>query len=155
LDQFDGEEIMIYLASDHAGFKLKEEIKQLLESLKEEFLDMGTNSEEAVDYPDFIFPAVEKAIAEGTRAIVFGGTGMGECVAANKVKGAIAATPFDEFTTVMSREHNDSNVLCLGGRSLTVENAKSIVELWLGTPFSEEERHVRRLEKITKYESSE
>lgn len=143
---------MIYLASDHAGFKLKQEIKKLLSNLGVKIEDLGTNSETPVDYPDFVIPAVEKAVRENTRAIVFGGTGLGECIAANKVKGARAVTPYDEFTAVKSREHNDSNVLCLGGRSLTVKNAKSIVELWLRTPFSGEERHSRRLEKIAIYE---
>jgi len=147
--------MMIYLASDHAGFKLKEEIKKQLAEMGEDFEDLGTNSEQPVDYPDFIIPAVEKAVADDARAIVFGGTGLGECIVANKVKGARAVTPYDEFTTVMSREHNDANVLCLGGRSLSVENAKNIVELWLGTPFSGEERHTRRLKKIAKYELSQ
>ena len=146
---------MIYLASDHAGLSIKEEIKKLLDEVGEEYFDFGTASETPVDYPDLIIPCVERAIAEDERAIVFGGTGLGECIAANKVKGALAVCPWDEFTAVKSREHNNSNVLCLGSRTLKIEEAKNIVELWLDTPNSQDERHARRIDKIKEYENRE
>ncbi len=145
----------IYLGSDHAGYKLKEKAKAYL--LKRGFgvKDFGTGSERPVDYPDFIIPAA-KAVSKNktARAIVFGGTGIGECVAANKVKGVRAALCYDAYTAKMSREHNDANVLCLGARAITKNwtLAKKILDIWLGTKFSGEERHMRRLKKITKAE---
>ncbi len=147
----------IALGSDHAGFELKEEIKALLESLGHTVADFGTHSSESCDYPDFIIPAAQ-AVASGEcdRGIVCGGSGIGECIAANKVKGIRAALAYDEQTARLTREHNDSNVLSLGGRTVTgnADLAKKIVSIWLATPFSGEPRHLRRIQKITEYENS-
>jgi ribose 5-phosphate isomerase B len=144
----------IFLGTDHAGFKLKEAIKAYLTRLGFEVRDFGTDSEESCDYPDFIIPTVMAAIRARGRAIVFGMTGIGECIAANKVIGARAALVYDSFTARLTREHNDSNVLCLGGRTVTgdIRLAKRLVKIWLDTPFSGEARHVRRLKKISRFE---
>lgn len=147
---------LVILASDHAGFKLKEFVKSMLEEEGFKVEDFGTNSEQQCDYPDFIIPACEE-VAKGkgkAMGIVFGGSGIGECIAANKVKGIRCAIAYDLFTAKVTREHNDSNVLSLGGRTVTGDEklAKQIVLTWLSTPFSHEERHVRRIKKITDYE---
>ncbi len=147
----------IYLGSDHAGFRLKEKVKTYLLKKKYGVKDFGTFSEESVDYPDFVFLAAEAvALNPRARGIVFGGTGLGECVAANKIKGVRAITCYDVYTAKMSREHNDANVLCLGGRTVTKNwnLTKKILDIWLKTRFSREARHVRRLKKIAKYEFS-
>lgn len=145
----------IYLGTDHAGFALKEAVKNHLSDLGYEIVDMGAATENpGDDYPDFIFPAVENAVKSGGRAIVFGGSGIGECIAANKVVGARAALVYDEYTAQKSREHNDANVLCLGGRTITKDFmlALQLVDIWLGTAFSEDSRHIARLNKISAYE---
>lgn len=148
----------VVLASDHAGFKLKEFIKSVLLEKGYKITDFGTHSEESCDYPDFIIPAA-KAVADsktGALGIVFGGSGIGECIAANKVKGIRCAMAYDLFTAKVTREHNDSNILALGGRTVTgnPDLAKELVLTWLSTPFSNDERHVRRIRKITDYENS-
>ncbi len=144
----------IYIGTDHAGFELKEELKKFLENLGCEVEDKGAyefNRED--DYPDFILPVV-KAVAEDiakdldSRGIVIGGSGQGEAIVANKVKNIRAAVVYDEYSARMSREHNDANIVSLGTRTLTADKAKKLVKLWLETPFSNEERHKRRIEKI-------
>ena len=149
----------IYIGTDHAGFELKEELKMFLESLGCEVEDKGAfEFNEADDYPDFIFPVV-KAVAEDivsdmvSRGIVIGGSGQGEAIVANKVKGIRAAVVYDEYSAKMSREHNDANIISLGNRTLSITKAKDLVKLWLETPFSNEERHKRRIEKIKAIES--
>ncbi len=147
----------IYLGSDHAGYKLKEKAKAYLLKKKYAVKDFGTNSEQPVDYPDFIFLVAEVvSLNPGARGIVFGGTGLGECVAANKIRGVRATTCYDAYTAKMSREHNDANVLCLGGRTITKNWArtKNILDIWLKTDFSKEARHVRRLKKISQTEKA-
>lgn len=147
----------VALGSDHAGYSLKEAIKKHLESEGYTIKDFGTNSTEPCDYPDYIIPAAQE-VARGNGSvmgIVFGGSGIGECIAANKVKGVRAALVFDEYTAKVTREHNDSNVLSLGARTVTgdPELAKKLVDIWLQTPFSGDERHVRRLKKISDFEA--
>jgi ribose 5-phosphate isomerase B len=138
----------IALGTDHAGFRLKEQVKQLLESLGHEVIDFGTNSEASVDYPQFIRPAAE-AVARGDaeRAIVFGGSGNGEAMAANKVRGVRCALCWNEESARLSREHNDANVLSLGARLVEQDLALRIVQLWLTTSF-EGGRHVKRIEQL-------
>lgn len=147
----------VFLASDHAGFKLKEFIKMLLKERGFEVKDFGANEEQACDYPDFIIPCSEAVAKSNGKAmgIVFGGTGIGEAIAANKVKGIRCAMAYDLFTAKTTREHNDSNMLALGGRTITRNEklAEEIVLTWLSTPFSNEERHVRRIKKISDYEN--
>lgn len=135
----------IALGTDHAGFRYKEKVKELLASLAHEVKDFGTFSEESVDYPLFIRPAAE-AVARGEceRAIVFGGSGNGEAMVANKVHGVRCALCWNEEVARLSRQHNDANVLSLGERVIPEEMALKIVRIWLETPF-EGGRHVRRV----------
>lgn len=147
---------IIYLGSDHAGFALKTAVKDALVRLGYHVHDLGAFDGEASDYPDFIIPAARAAAADrDSRAIVFGGSGLGECIAANKVRGVRAAIAYDAYTAKMSRLDNDANVLCLGGRTVTKNKALAmrLVRLWLATPFSGAKRHARRLRKIARYES--
>jgi ribose 5-phosphate isomerase B len=138
----------IALGTDHAGYQLKEAVKKLLESLGHEVKDCGTFNEEPVDYPQWIPPAAESAVkGECDRAIVFGGSGNGEAMAANKVHGARCALCWNEETARLSRQHNDANVLSLGQRVIAEEMALKIVRVWLETPF-EGGRHQRRVEQL-------
>ena len=149
----------IYIGTDHACFELKEELKIFLVNLGCEVEDKGAYEfNESDDYPDFIYPVV-KAVSEDiardldSRGIVIGGSGQGEAIVANKVKGIRAAVVYDEYSAKMSREHNDANIISLGNRTLSIGKAKDLVKLWLETPFSNEERHKRRIEKIKAIES--
>ena len=138
----------ISLGSDHAGFRYKEKVKALLESLGHEVKDCGTFDEKPVDYPLFIRPSAE-LVAQGVcdRGIVFGGSGNGEAMAANKVKGVRCALCWNEETARLSRQHNDSNVLSIGERMIPIELALQIVRIWLETPF-EGGRHQARVEQL-------
>ncbi len=138
----------IALGTDHAGFRLKEKVKELLGSLGHEVEDFGTFSEESVDYPKFIPPAARAAV-DGScdRAIVFGGSGNGEAMAANKMRGVRCALCWNEETARLSRQHNDANVLSLGQRVIAEEIALQIVRVWLTTEF-EGGRHQRRVEQL-------
>ena len=138
----------IALASDHAGFEYKQAIHEWLTAHDHEVKDFGTFSNERVDYPDFIRPAAE-AVARGEceRGIVLGGSGNGEAIAANKVRGVRCALCWSEDTARLSREHNDANVLSIGQRTIPRELALRLVEIWLATPF-EGGRHVARIRKI-------
>lgn len=138
----------IALGTDHAGFHLKEKVKALLESLGHEMRDFGTFSEEPVDYPKFIRPAAE-AVARGEcdRAIVFGGSGNGEAMAANKVRGVRCALCWNEEVARLSRQHNDANVLSLGQRVIPEETALAVVRVWLTTEF-EGGRHAARIAQL-------
>ncbi len=147
---------VIYLGADHAGLKLKNAIKAFLIALGYHVHDVGAYTEDRNDdYPDYVIPAAETvAKTRGSKGIVFGGSGVGEALAANKVNGIRAVMAYDTFTAKKSREHNDANVLSLGGRTVTknLRLAKRLVKLWLETPFSGDMRHVRRLKKIAAYE---
>lgn len=147
----------ISLAADHAAFKMKERIKDFLESAGYTVGDFGPrNLDPADDYPDFVIPAA-RAVAKDKKSlgIVLGGTGIGECIAANKIKGARAALCYDTYTAKMSRKHNNANILCLGARTVTKNwpLTRRILKTWLATPFSGERRHARRLKKIARYEA--
>lgn len=140
----------IYIGSDHGGFKLKEELKKFLSDLGHEVEDIGAHSlDPADDYPDFIFPAAEK-VAQNPEStgIVIGRSGNGEAIAANKVKGIRAALCLNEDMARLAREHNQANILALGADFVDTEKAKQITKTFLETPFSSEERHKRRVEKI-------
>ena len=138
----------IALGSDHAGFLYKEKIKELLPSLGHEVVDFGTDSTESVDYPKFIRPAAE-AVARGEcdRAIVLGGSGNGEAISANKIRGIRCALCWNEETARLSRQHNDANCLSLGERMITEEMALQIVRIWLSTDF-EGGRHAARIAQL-------
>ena len=143
------------MGADHAGFALKEALKAFLLEEGHEVLDVGTDSEEAVDYPDFC-AAAARAVAEGRaeRGIVLGGSGQGEQLAANKVRGIRAALCNDLHLAELSRRHNDANVLAMGGRIVAVPLAMEIVRTWLATSF-EGGRHARRLEQVAEIERGE
>lgn len=141
---------MIYLGADHAGFNLKEELKKYFQEKEIDFEDLGAKESNAQDdYPDFAKLVAEKVAQKDERGVLICGTGLGMCLAANKVKGVRAAPAWDEFTALQSREHLNANILCLGGRTTNSEMAKKIVEIWLKTEFDVEERHKRRLKKIS------
>jgi ribose 5-phosphate isomerase B len=138
----------ISLGSDHAGFRYKEKVKELVAGLGHEVKDCGTFNEDPVDYPLFIAPAAQ-AVARGEcdRAIVFGGSGNGEAMAANKVKGVRCALCWNEETARLSRQHNDANALSIGQRMIPEDLALKIVRIWLETPF-EGGRHVPRVAEL-------
>lgn len=143
---------MIYLATDHRGFELKEKIKNWLFEWDLEFVDCGAKSyDQTDDYPDFISLAAEKVAQDpvGNRAIILGGNGQGEAIVANRRRGVRAAVYYGgpKEMIVMSREHDASNVLSLGA-SFVGDDVKEMIKLWLNTPFSGDERHVRRIAKI-------
>jgi len=140
------------LASDHAAFELKTIVSLYLAQRGIEFQDFGSSSGEAVDYVDTGSRAAESVVrGECGRAILFCGTGLGMAITANKFRGIRATPCWSEYTAEVSRSHNDSNCLCLGGRVLSAEEAVRIVEIWLKTPF-EGGRHLRRVDKITALE---
>jgi len=139
----------IAMACDHGAFEYKTEIKNMLEKMGHEVKDFGCYDSNSVDYPDMIRPACE-ALARGDfdRGIVMCGTGIGASIVANKVDGVRCALVSDCFSAKATREHNDTNVLAMGQRVMGIEVAKEITRIWLETPFSNDERHIRRIEKI-------
>jgi ribose 5-phosphate isomerase B len=141
--------VRIAIGADHAGFQLKQHLKGTLASLGHDVDDHGTTSEAAVDYPPICI-AVATAVADGRadRGIVLGGSGQGEQIAANKVAGIRAALCNDLYTARLSRQHNDANVLSMGGRIVAFGLADEILTLWLATPF-EGGRHQRRIDQIS------
>jgi ribose 5-phosphate isomerase B len=143
---------VVAIGADHGGFELKQQLKSHLRDWGYQVLDLGTNSAEAVDYPDFA-EAVGNAVARGEAwlGIVLDGAGIGSSIAANKVPGVRAALCYDRATARNSREHNDANVLTLGAKLIAPEAAREIVALWLSTPFAGG-RHQRRVDKIQSIE---
>ncbi|MBN2057726.1 MAG: ribose 5-phosphate isomerase B [Candidatus Saganbacteria bacterium] len=139
----------VAIGSDHAGFKLKQQVKEMLQKKGFQVRDYGTDSEVSVDYPDYVYPVAD-AVAKGEfeRGVVICGSGVGACITANKVSGIRAVLAYDAYTAKQSREHGDCNVLCLAGRKLKPEQAGEIVDVWFKTGFSGEERHKRRIDKI-------
>ena len=142
----------IAIGADHAGFILKEHLKQTLQRLGHAVDDHGTDSEASVDYPPICL-SVGRAVAEGRadRGVVLGGSGQGEQIAANKVAGVRAALCHDLYTARLSRQHNDANVLSMGGRIVAFGLADEILTLWLDTPF-DGGRHQRRIDQIREAE---
>ncbi|MEK7599015.1 MAG: RpiB/LacA/LacB family sugar-phosphate isomerase [Patescibacteria group bacterium] len=152
--------MLIYLGSDHAGFELKEKIKKYLKELGYAAEDKGAfKFDPDDDYPDFIRPVAEAVAASSeSRGLIFGGSGQGEAIVANRVKGIRAAVfygvyggkwvGFGDKIVRLSRDHNDANILSIGARFVDENTAKNAVRLWLKTPFSGEARHRRRIDKI-------
>jgi len=138
----------IAIGSDHAGFKYKQQIAVFLKDKGHQVKDFGTDSEQPCDYPDFVRPVAE-AVARGEyeKGIVLGGSGNGEAMVANKVRGVRCALCWDLRSARFSRAHNDANVLSLGQRMIPLEAALEIVELWLNTPF-DNGRHTQRIQKF-------
>lgn len=141
--------VKIYLGSDHGGYKLKERIKNYLsEDKKYDIEDLGTYIEDSCDYPDYACEvACRVAKEDGSLGILFCGTGIGMTISANKIKGIRAALVYDEYTAKMSKEHNDANIITMGGRTTTENEAIKIVDTWLSSKF-EGDRHKKRLDKI-------
>ena len=140
----------VAIGSDHAGFTYKEAIKRHLTERGYQVKDFGTNSADSCDYPDFIRPVAEAVAAgEFERGIVLGGSGNGEAIVANKVRGIRCAVCWDTTSARLAREHNDANVLSLGERMMSKDESLEIVDLWLTTAF-QGGRHKRRIDKIEK-----
>lgn len=145
----------IAIACDHGGYDMKEALAAYLKEQGHEVKDFGSYSPASIDYPDFIFPAAE-AVARGEfdRGVVICTTGIGASICANKVKGIRCALVSDEFSARMTREHNDTNVIAFGAHITTIVRAKGMLDIWLGTAFSNGERHERRIRKIAAYEET-
>jgi len=143
---------MIHIAADHAGYKLKQKIKEYLFEKGYPIVDWGAHKlDKNDDYPDYA-KKVGKAVQKNGKGILICGSAEGMCIAANKILGIRAIAAWDVKNAKLSREHNDANVLCLSGRQLTQKKAEQIVMTWLKTEFSKDKRHVRRIEKIKKME---
>lgn len=146
----------IHLATDHAGFEFKNELAAHLRSLGHEVVDHGADSYDADDdYPAFCISAAEAVVAEpGSLGVVIGGSGNGEQIAANKVRGVRAALAWSEETARLAREHNNANVVSVGARMHDQATAFAIVEAFINTAYSNSERHTRRITQIATYENS-
>jgi ribose 5-phosphate isomerase B len=144
----------VYLGSDHAGFELKAHLLGRLPELGHEPIDCGAlRYDPEDDYPDYCIAAGERVVADaGSLAVLIGGSGNGEQISANKVRGVRAALVWSEETARLARLHNDANAAALGGRMHPVEEATRLVETFLSTPFSGDERHARRLRMVADYE---
>ena len=143
--------MQILIASDHAGFALKTALIEHLELAGHEVEDMGAYEyDETDDYPDLVLPLAREVAGGDALGIVLGGSGQGEAMAANRISGVRAAVYYGGALDVvtLSREHNDANILSLGARFLTEEEAKEAVDVWLSTSFSDADRHARRIEKL-------
>jgi len=147
--------VRVVVGSDHAGYRLKEDLEQFLKDEGHDVQDLGTHSEEPVDYPD-VCAAAARVVAAGDadRAVLVGGSGQGEQIAANKINGIRAALCHDLYTARLSRAHNDANVLTMGGRIVASELAHEIVRVWLSTAF-DGGRHLARIERIGQIERGE
>jgi ribose 5-phosphate isomerase B len=143
----------VILAADHAGFELKEKLKQVLKDNEIPFDDLYPKLIKDDDYPDVAFKAAQKVAKAKELGVFVCGTGLGMCLAANKVRGIRATLAYDEATARLGRQHNDSNVLCLGGRTTNDKTAVSILKTWLTTRFLEGP-YARRVEKIKRFEGS-
>jgi len=146
----------VYLGSDHAGFDLKARLVEHLTSLGHEPVDCGALSlDPDDDYPAPCIAAAQRTVADpGSLGIVIGGSGNGEQIAANKVRGIRAALVWSDPTAQLAREHNDANVISIGARNHPVAGALRFVEIFLATPFSQGERHIRRIAELTRYEQT-
>jgi len=146
----------VYLGSDHAGFELKERLVEHVGALGHEAVDCGAHTYDPEDdYPAPCIAAATRMVGDpGSLAIVIGGSGNGEQIAANKVDGVRAALVWSDDTARLAREHNDANVISIGGRNHPVEDAQRFVEIFLSTPFSQDERHKRRIAQLAEYEAT-
>lgn len=144
----------VFIGSDHGGYNLKEKIKEVFSNSGYEFEDVGTTSTDSCDYPVYAEKLAKKVTETNGRGILVCGTGIGMSIAANKFKGIRASHCTDTFSARMTREHNDSNVLCLGERITGQDLALDIVKIWLETPFSNGERHINRVNMIKKFEEN-
>lgn len=151
------EGLQVLIASDHAGFELKSAVQKLVtlthSGTKVQWTDLGPGSASRVDYPDFAESLAKKVAAKpGTLGVLICGSGIGMCIAANKIGGIRAAVVENTVGARLSREHNDANVICLGSRFVAAEYAAEIITQFLSTPFSQDPRHQARIQKISKLE---
>lgn len=146
----------VHIGSDHAGFDLKQHLVEVLTASGYDVVDHGATSYDADDdYPVYCLPAAEAVVADpGSLGIVIGGSGNGEAIAANKVDGVRCALAWNEDTAKLGRQHNNANVVSVGGRMHTVAEATQLVEWFLETPFSNDARHERRIQLLADYEAS-
>jgi ribose 5-phosphate isomerase B len=145
----------VHIGSDHAGLELKNALVEHLKSSGHDVVDHGPHVYDALDdYPVFCIPAAQGVASEnGSFGIVLGGSGNGEQMAANKVKGIRAALVWSVETAKLAREHNDANVIAIGGRMHPIEVCKELIDVFLATPFSNDERHVRRIGQVSNFET--
>ena len=146
----------IHIGSDHAGLELKGALVEYFESKGHSVIDHGPHQFDALDdYPDFCIPAAAATVADPlSLGIVLGGSGNGEQIAANKVKGVRAALAWSVETAKLAKEHNNANVVGIGGRMHSIDECKAIIDAFIETPFSNDERHIRRINKISTYEDT-
>lgn len=146
----------VYIGSDHAGFELKAAAIAHLRAAGHEVIDCGAASyDETDDYPPFCIDTGERVVADpGTLGVVIGGSGNGEQIAANKVRGVRAALAYNAETATLARQHNDANVVGIGARMHSEDEALAIIDVFVGTPFSFDPRHVRRIGLLTGYETA-
>lgn len=146
---------MIYIGSDHAGYEMKGALKEYLKELNQEFVDLGVFTTDSMDYPDIAREVAEKVSENpGAFGVLICGTGTGMAIAANKLNGVRAASVVNETMAEMARRHNDANIMTLGSRLIDVNMAKKLVKIFVETPFDAEERHQRRVDKITDIEKN-
>ncbi|OIO65611.1 ribose-5-phosphate isomerase [Candidatus Woesearchaeota archaeon CG_4_10_14_0_2_um_filter_57_5] len=138
----------VIIGSDHAGFQAKQQLTQHLQDQGHEVEDLGTHTEESCDYPLIAKAVAQKAVAEHAFGILICGTGIGMCMAANKVTGARAALPYSTETATLAREHNNATILCLGARTMTDKQREQYTDFFLRTPFSGDERHAKRVAQV-------
>ncbi|RMB57496.1 ribose-5-phosphate isomerase [Tessaracoccus antarcticus] len=144
----------VHIATDHAAFELKNYLVEQLTRAGHDVVDHGAETYDAVDdYPMFVIPCAEAVAAEAGIGVVLGGSGNGEQIAANKVKGIRAALAYNSDIARLAREHNDANIISLGGRMQSLEDAWEMVDVFLNTPFSGDERHQRRIDQISEHEN--
>ena len=147
-------EVKLFLGADHAGFDFKEKLKKYLDKKKIDFEDLGAFVlDENDDYPDIAFKVAERVSEVSGKGILICGSGEGMEIAANKVKGIRAIAAWDVYTAKKSREHNDANILALSERDSSFAKVTKIIDAWLKTPFSDKEKHARRIKKISDYEN--
>lgn len=145
---------MIYLGADHGGFSFKEKIKEFLNELKIEYQDLGnTKFEPEDDFTDYALAVAKKVTETGGKGILFCTSGLGMCIAANKIKGIRAVSIVTKKSAQQSREHLDANILCLGEHIVSFRDAKKIIKIWLETDFFNKDKYIRRLKKIQQIES--
>jgi len=143
----------IYLAADHAGFPLKEKLRKWLEHKHVQYVDVGNRKlDPKDDYPDFAAVLAKKVVIDKSLGILVCGSAQGMCIAANKIKGARAVIPYSLREARLSKEHNNANIICLSGWFTHLHKSKRMIEVFLTTPFSQEPRHLRRLQKIKRLE---
>jgi len=144
---------MIYLGADHGGFTFKEKIEEFLNELKVEYQDLGNlKFEPEDDFPDFALAVAKKVAETGEKGILFCMSGLGMCIAANKIKGIRAVSITSKKSAQQSREHLNANILCLGEHVLSFREAKKIIKIWLETEFFKKDKYIRRLKKIEQIE---